>query len=133
MNGDLPVPSLVKRTRWLLVCAAFTLFFFLTLWPLFSRRCEPRWDAVDEFYPAFTYLADAYREGRFPLWDPYTNCGYPFHAEPHQPTLNPLALVLAFLVPDTGLGFLLYWTLQLKSRSSSAISRCIRKASKGLR
>lgn len=99
------------RARWGVAILWFTIFFFLLFGPLFSGKLEPRWDARDEFYPAFTYFADSLNEGRFPLWDPYTSCGYPFHAEPHQPTLNPVATLIAFLVKDTALGFLLYWTV----------------------
>jgi hypothetical protein len=89
----------------------FTCFFFLLLLPLFSGNLEPRWDARDEFYPSYVYFADSINAGRFPLWDPYTSCGYPFHAEPHQPTLNPAATLIALTVTDTALGFLLYWAV----------------------
>lgn len=98
-----------ERRSWVIAAAGFTLCFFLFLWPLVSGREEPRWDAYRQFYPSFTYIADAYSEGRFPLWDPYTNCGYPFHAEPQFPVLNPVAVALGLLVPDSGRGFVLYY------------------------
>ncbi len=92
------------------LCAGwYTLFFLVLFYPVLSGWCEPRWDARDEFYPSFTYFADSLREGRFPLWDPYTSCGYPFHAEPHQPTLNPVGIAVALTVANTALGFVLYW------------------------
>ena len=97
--------------RWAACVIGFIVFFFLLLQPFFSGDLEPRWDARDEFYPSFTYFADSIREGRFPLWDPYTNCGYPFYAEPHQPTLNPVAILIALTVSNTSLGFLLYWMI----------------------
>ena len=99
------------RRRWLKTGAVFLLFFSLLLSQLIVRTVEPRWDARDEVYPGFTYVIDAVREGRFPLWDPYTKGGYPFHAEPHQPTLSPVALVLGLTISDTGLGFIFYWLI----------------------
>ena len=103
--------TLSARTRWVLCALWFTVFFFILLLPLFSGNLEPRWDARDEFYPSYVYFADSINEGRFPLWDPYTSCGYPFHAEPHQPTLNPAGILIALAVTDTALGFLLYWAV----------------------
>ena len=97
--------------RWGISILWFTCFFFLLLFPLFSGNLEPRWDARDEFYPAYVYFSDSINAGRFPLWDPYTSCGYPFHAEPHQPTLNPTAILIALTVTDTALGFILYWAI----------------------
>jgi hypothetical protein len=78
--------------------------------PLYSGKVEPRWDARDSFYPAFAYQADSIAEGRFPLWDPYTSCGYPFHAEPQHSTLNPFAIVSGLCSSDSGHAFLAYWT-----------------------
>jgi len=97
--------------RWGFSALWFTIFFFTLLLPLFSGDLEPRWDARDEFYPSYVYFSDSINEGRFPLWDPYTSCGYPFHAEPHQPTLNPAAILIASTVTETALGFLLYWAV----------------------
>lgn len=110
-TGGAAGAALPARTRWAVCVLWFTVFFFILLWPLFSGDLEPRWDARDEFYPSYTYFADSINEGRYPLWDPYTNCGYPFHAEPHQPTLNPVAILVALTVTDTALGFLLYWAI----------------------
>jgi hypothetical protein len=89
--------------------AGFSLCLVLFLWPLFSGRGELRWDASRQFYPAFAYQADAYSEGRFPLWDPYTNCGYPFHAEPQFSTLSPAAIAAGWLFRDSGYAFLIYY------------------------
>lgn len=98
-----------ERTGLVIAVAGFTLCFVLFLWPLVSGREEPRWDAYRQFYPSFTYIADAYAQGRFPLWDPYSNCGYPFHADPQNPVLNPVAIALGLLVPDSGRAFVLYY------------------------
>lgn len=87
----------------------YTAAMLLLLSPLLLMIFEPKWDAVDFFLPSFTYLADAVREMRFPLWDPYTNCGYPFHADPQNYTLNPLALIFSLLFDSTWLAFACFW------------------------
>ena len=98
-----------EEKGWVIAFTAFSLCLVLFLWPLFSGRGEPRWDAFRQFYPAFAYQADAYAEGRFPLWDPYTNCGYPFHAEPQFSTLSPAAIAIGSLVRDSGYAFVIYY------------------------
>ena len=95
---------------WIKASLWFTAFLSILLIPLFQRRVEPLWDARDFFYPAFTYAADSIAERRFPLWDPFTNCGLPFHADPQSPTLSPIALFFGYLFPDTSLGFIAFWT-----------------------
>lgn len=89
----------------------FTLYFVLLLAPLWLLIAGPMWDANDYVYPAFTYIADSIREGRLALWDPYTNCGEPFHAEPQKMTLNPVALLLGVVFQNTFFGFVLLWLL----------------------
>jgi len=94
---------------WILACLAFTALLFSLLLPLFLQQKEPLWDARDWAYPAFSYLADAIAEGRFPLWDPYTNCGLPFHADPNSPTLNPVALFFGYFMQNSAVGFAAFW------------------------
>lgn len=94
---------------WFKASFGYTLFLLLLLSPLFLQRVEPLWDARDMGYPGFNYVADSVKESRFPLWDPYTNCGYPFHADPNNPTLSVVAVVLGYLVPDSSVGFDIYW------------------------
>lgn len=109
-RGKPDVPP--QRKYWIWAGVGFTALMLTILWPLLSGRVEPRWDARDQFYPAFTYVSDSIREGRFPLWDPYTSCGFPFHSEPQYPTLNPLALALGLGVQSTWTGFVIFWAIQ---------------------
>ncbi len=62
-------------------------------------------------YPSFAYSADSFTGGHLPLWDPYSDCGYPFHAEPGTPAWNPLTALLGMLFSDTGTGFIWYWLI----------------------
>lgn len=98
-------------TSWGRTFLLFTLFFFALLAPLWLLSVGPVWDANDYYYPIFTYLADSIREGRLSLWDPYTNSGEPFHADPQKMVLSPLALLLGFALNNTFLGFILMWLI----------------------
>ncbi len=60
-------------------------------------------------YPSFAYLGDALREGRLPLWDPYTSCGYPFHADPNNQVLHLLALGFSYLYAGSAYGMVLFY------------------------
>lgn len=88
---------------------AYTFTLLLLLFPQLTHQVDPMWDAFDLGYPDFTYLADAIREGRLPLWDPYTNCGLPLHANPGGMTLNPVAIAISMLIGSSALGFLWFW------------------------
>lgn len=77
--------------------------------PLWLGQAIPVWDGVDFYLPVFGHLADALREGRLPLWDPYSNGGEPFLADPQRGILNPLHLLLGLAVDDVVLGFVLGW------------------------
>jgi len=99
----------ITQRPWLLVCIIFTLIFVVTLWPLLSLSRMPQWDASDLSYPNFTYIIDAFREGRIPFWDPYVKSGYPFHAEPFQPILNPFVFLISLTSIGSVFGFILFW------------------------
>ena len=108
-NKAAPLVPLCSIQSWWITMAAFSLAMLPAFLPLLLQVMEPKWDAMDLGVPAFSYLADAIREGRFPLWDPYTNCGYPFHADPVNSTLNPLAMLFGMLFKSPVLGFNCFW------------------------
>lgn len=101
----------LNRYSWAMVSIFYVVFILLLLKPLLTLSVDPKWDAIDQFLPAFTYLSDAIREGRFPLWDPFTNSGYPFHAEPQFNTLNPFAIVISLIIENPMSGFVWFWIL----------------------
>lgn len=47
---------------------------------LFSQGWTIPWDFRDYHLPLAEFMARSLREGRLPLWDPYTYCGVPFYA-----------------------------------------------------
>src|SRR4051794_14782352 len=48
---------------------------------LFSKTTHIPWDLTGFHVPLASFVVEAIRSGRFPLWDPYTYAGYPFHAD----------------------------------------------------
>lgn len=103
-NAKLRMPG-----RWWIVALGYSSALLLLLTPLLLHNVDPMWDAFDMGYPAFTYLVDSIREGRFPLWDPYTNCGMPFHADPASMTLNPIAIFFGVFFSSASLGYMWFW------------------------
>jgi hypothetical protein len=71
---------LPRRAPWqhlLLLCLPFVVFWRVW-WPDGSLRQVFRYgDFVEQHYPMRVFVADEYRHGRLPLWDPYTFGGEP--------------------------------------------------------
>ncbi|NLI75300.1 MAG: hypothetical protein GX442_02515 [Candidatus Riflebacteria bacterium] len=77
-------------------------------YPLLSGAVQPKWDSLHLGYPSIVFMTDAYAEGRFPLWDPYTSCGYPFHAALGG-ILSPLYILAGKLFANGGTGYAMIW------------------------
>jgi hypothetical protein len=107
--ADLAEPS--PRWAWAAAAALPLALITAVTAPLWLRLAVPMWDGMDFYFPAFSYLADSLREGRLPLWDPYSNGGEPFLADPQRGLLNPALLLPALLVGDVFRAFLLSWLL----------------------
>jgi hypothetical protein len=48
--------------------------------PLFDGRYATPYDLPEYHFPLAWQIAQGLREGRLALWDPYTYCGFPLHA-----------------------------------------------------
>jgi hypothetical protein len=57
------------------------------------------WDAKNQFYAFFRFLAQALHTGQSPFWNPYHYGGHPALADPQSLILSPLFLVWAWLDP----------------------------------
>ncbi len=86
------------------------LFFLLTVRRLMAMDCLFLEDAWDLFRPWFSYLANSLAAGRFPLWDPHSSCGFPFHANPQTGAFYPAYVMAAFAL---GGGYKVFQTLWL--------------------
>lgn len=87
----------------------YTFLYVILVFPLCTGQKEPTWDALEYDLPTFAYIMDSYKEFRFPLWDPYSNGGIPFHAGALTAILNPLAICLVLLFPHAYSAFMAYW------------------------
>ncbi len=79
----------------LLICAGFH-------WKLVFTTQYTWLESTDLAYqvlPWFQYQAGEWREGRFPLWDPYTWAGQPLHGQAQPGVAYPLNWLL-FLLPQ---------------------------------
>jgi hypothetical protein len=71
-----------------LILLAEVLIFYRRV--LFGAYAIP-WDLRTFHLPLATFIADSFRAGEFPLWDPFTYCGRPFYAniQPGTGVLSP--------------------------------------------
>src|SRR5690348_16205580 len=64
---------------------------------LFARGFVFPWDFRTVHIPLATFVADSFRRGELPLWDPYTYCGYPIYANIQTALFYPPVLVATLL------------------------------------
>jgi hypothetical protein len=74
---------------------AFAAIAIALVFPGLVRAREFLWgDFVSWYYPAHDYAAERWREGGFPLWNPYTDGGMPFAGEADHASFYPPSLLL---------------------------------------
>lgn len=84
--------------------------------PLFKKAYAIPWDLPDYHGPLAASVAQAIQEHRLPLWDPYTYCGTPFHANIQAQIFYPPAWPFFALAAARGLSTvhgLLEWQVAL--------------------
>jgi len=85
--------------------------------PLFNAQYSFPWDFRGVQLPLITFLAEQLKQGRFPLWNPYSYCGYPVFANIEACFFHPLVLLGAFISAHTtldALPMLLEWIVVLQ-------------------
>ncbi|MFZ0932962.1 MAG: YfhO family protein [Bryobacteraceae bacterium] len=85
--------------------------------PLFSAAYVFPWDFRGVQLPMTTFLTDQLHQGHFPLWNPFSYCGYPVFANIEACFFHPLILASAFLAAHTSadsLPMLLEWAVVLQ-------------------
>jgi len=80
---------------------------------LFSGRFVIPWDFRYYHYPLFYFMAQSFRHGELPLWDPYTYCGMPFYAG-FQNQVFYLPTVIAVLLSNLIGGDHLLYIMELQ-------------------
>ncbi|MGB9458949.1 MAG: hypothetical protein WCB12_23095 [Bryobacteraceae bacterium] len=85
--------------------------------PLFSTAYVFPWDFRGVQLPMITFLMDQLHQGHFPLWNPFSYCGYPVFANIEACFFHPLILACAFIAAHTSAGslpMLLEWAVVLQ-------------------
>jgi hypothetical protein len=96
------------RRGWpILVLLAEVLAFFRHV--LFYGHYAIPWDFRYYHLSQAWFLARSLARGELPLWDPYTYCGMPFHANLTAQLFYPPTLAVILLSNRTGGNHLLYW------------------------
>ena len=68
-------------------------------WQLFFCIKSLQWDVMNFWYPWRYFISECYTNGIVPLWDPYTQAGYPIHGDLQGPAYNPETIISSFLFP----------------------------------
>ncbi|HLK19812.1 MAG TPA: YfhO family protein [Bryobacteraceae bacterium] len=79
----------------LLVLLPEILIFYRKI--IFSSQYIIPWDFRYYHLPLTTFIADSWRRGEFPLWDPNTYCGLPFFANINAQIFYPPTAVTIFV------------------------------------
>lgn len=85
------LPVLLKRLIPYIVLAIAVLLIYGQISPWGHML---KWDAADAYFPWRYFLGNSVRQGFFPAWNPYQQCGYPFFADPQSGAFYPLAILL---------------------------------------
>lgn len=73
------------------------LFLLVTYWPVSSGLFTMKYDMMDWFYPMRHLVGECLQNNLLPIWNPYTNLGYPLHVDPQSGALYPLVWLLGWL------------------------------------
>src|SRR5215467_1742673 len=90
----------------LLVLLCEVLIFYRKV--IFSAHYIIPWDFRYYHLPLTTFIADSWRRGQFPLWDPNTYCGLPFFANINAQIFYPPTAITVLLANLAGADHLTY-------------------------
>ena len=83
---------------------------------LFSSHWGIPWDFRTFHLSLAGFIAESFRRGEFPLWDPYSYCGMPFYANLQAQVFYPptiLTILVGNLTGGGHLAYLLQWQVVL--------------------
>ncbi len=66
-------------------------------WQLVFLVRTLQWDMINFWLPWRYFISECYNNGIIPMWDPYTQAGYPVHGDLQGPPFSPEAIVSSFL------------------------------------
>jgi hypothetical protein len=105
------------------------ILFYWTV--LFTKTAHIPYDMEGFHYPLAAYIARCLRAGVLPLWDPFTYCGYPFHADMQTQLFYPPAwipVLLAAIGSGEKLFYWYQWLIPLHMILGGVFSFCLLRA-----
>jgi hypothetical protein len=123
------VNLLLKQLQRAITSSPFLLFILSLLvlagaWKLtLGDRIIARGDLLLYFYPLRDFAAQALREGRLPLWNPYTFMGSPFLANSQAGFFYPLNIVMAWLPVERAVSWSIALHLLIAALGAYALAR----------
>ncbi len=72
------------------------LFIIIAYWPISCMQFTMKYDMMDWFFPMRFLVGECLQNATLPLWNPYTNLGYPLHTDPQSGALYPITWVLGY-------------------------------------
>lgn len=115
------LPPTVRRA---MAPAALVALAAAATWPLtVGGRAIARGDLLLYFYPLRDFAARAAREGRLPLWNPFTFMGAPFLANSQAGFFYPFNLLLTWLPADRAVAWQIGLHLAIASLGAFALAR----------
>jgi hypothetical protein len=73
------------------------LVLLLALHPISFLFYTMKWDMMDQFFPCRFFISECLQNGQLPLWSPFINYGYPFHADPQSGVFYPVTWLFSLL------------------------------------
>ena len=88
------LPLLLKN---LLPVLVFVIVPSIALYEVSFGIYAMKYDMANQFFPDRYFISQCLHNHILPLWCPYINCGYPFHADPQGGMFYPVTIIISLL------------------------------------
>ncbi len=123
-NEPMSKHTSLSRFAFALPPLLLTVCILTATWKLaFADRIIARGDLLLYFYPLRDYAAQALREGRLPLWNPYTFMGAPFLANSQAGFFYPFNALMAWLPAEKAVSYSIVLHLIIAALGMYALAR----------
>ena len=123
-NEPMSKHTSLSRFAFALPPLLLTVCILAATWKLaFADRIIARGDLLLYFYPLRDYAAQALREGRLPLWNPYTFMGAPFLANSQAGFFYPFNALMAWLPAEKAVSYSIVLHLIIAALGMYALAR----------
>jgi hypothetical protein len=68
----------------------------LAFWQITFFIHPVKYDMIDCYYPWRYFIGECLQNGKFPLWNPYQDLGYPIHADPASGAWYPFVWIIGY-------------------------------------